>query len=142
MHRNSKLNYWLAKSEPGDYSWDDLKRDQTTRWDGVRNYQARNNLKMMKKGDLCFFYHSIHKPAIQGIMEVIGEHYLDPADEKQTFVAVDMKYVKPLARPVSLSEIKQYEELGKLPLLKQSRLSVMPIKKEEWDFILTLASKA
>lgn len=97
---------------------------------------------MMKKGDLCFFYHSVHKPAIQGIMEVVKEYYLDPKDEKQTFVAVDMKYVKPLARPVSLSEIKQYEELCKLPLLKQSRLSVMPIRQEEWDFILSIANRS
>ncbi len=133
-----KLNYWLAKSEPGDYSWDDLKRDQTTKWDGVRNYQARNNLKKMKKGDLCFFYHSVHKPSVVGIMEVINEYYLDPSDETKRFVSVDMKYLKPLNHPVSLSEIKQHKELSNLPLIKQSRLSVMPIQKNEWDFILSL----
>lgn len=135
------MNYWLAKSEPGDYSWDDLKRDKTTKWDGVRNYQARNNLKKMQKGDLCFFYHSVHKPAVQGIMEVIGEHYPDPSDETNTWVCVDMRYLKPLKRPISLLEIKHCEELVNLQLLKQSRLSVMPLKKEEWDFILSLSER-
>jgi predicted RNA-binding protein with PUA-like domain len=133
------MNYWLLKSEPGDYSWSQLVKDGKTPWDGVRNYQARNNLKAMKVGDLGFFYHSVHEKAVVGIMEVIGEYYIDPKDETGRFVAVDMKPVKALKRPITLDEIKHHEILTNLPLLKQSRLSVMPLKKVEWDYIIELS---
>ena len=132
-------NYWLLKSEPNTWSWDDQVKKKIDMWDGVRNYQARNNLMKMKKKDLCFFYHSISEKSIVGIVEVIKEHYPDPTDKKNKFVVVDVKAIKKLKKPVSLDEIKQNSKLKDIALIRQSRLSVMPLKKTEWDEILKLS---
>ena len=128
------------KSEPHVYPWNQLKIDGRTHWDGVRNYQARNNLMKMKKKDLCFFYHSISEKSIVGIVEVIKEHYPDPTDKKNKFVVVDVKAIKGLKNPVSLEEIKNNKKLKNIALIKQSRLSVMPISKPEWDEILKISN--
>jgi predicted RNA-binding protein with PUA-like domain len=125
------MNYWLMKSEPGCYSFDDQERDGITHWDGVRNYQARNNMKNMKVGDLCFFYHSIKEKQIVGIVKVVKEHYPDPEDER--FVWVDVEYFSRLNNPVTLSLVK--ERWPELALVKQSRLSVMPVEKEYFEEI-------
>ena len=122
-------NYWLIKSEPGDWSWDDQVKAGISMWDGVRNYQARNNLKKMKIKDLCFFYHSVNEKSIIGIVEVIKEYYDDPTDEKKTFVVVDVKSKK-LKNPVTLEQIKGNKKLQNIALIRQSRLSVMPLKKK------------
>ena len=129
------MDYWLLKSEPEEWSWDDQVKGGASMWDGVRNYQARNNLKKMKKGDLCFFYHSVSERSIVGIVEVIKEFYIDPTDESKKFVAVDVKAVKKLKKPISLDQIKHVKKLKNIPLLKQSRLSVMPLKKMDWDIL-------
>ncbi len=129
--------YWLLKSEPTCYSIDDLARDKTTRWDGVRNYQARNNMKSMDVGDMCFFYHSSTKiPAVVGMMRVV-ELYA-PEAEDPTFGCVTVEYEKTFQNPVTLSLIKENPLLQNLALLKQSRLSVMPVTKEEWREILKM----
>ena len=133
------MQYWLLKSEPNTWSWDNQVVDGTSMWDGVRNYQARNNLKKMKKGDLCFFYHSVTERSIVGIVKVVKEYYADPTDETGKFVVVDVKPVKKLKNTVSLDEIKKIKKLQNIALVKQSRLSVMPIKKTEWDIIIKLA---
>lgn len=129
------MAYWLMKSEPDCYSWDRLKQDKITAWDDVRNYQARNNMMAMKRGDLAFFYHSNVGKEIVGIMEIAREHYPDPADESGKFVLVDVKYKKPLKTPVSLTDIKAHPKLQDIALIRQSRLSVMPISDEEWEII-------
>jgi len=129
------MNYWLIKSEPSTWSFSDQKKASTTIWDGVRNFQARNNLRFMKKNDLCFFYHSVNEKQIVGIVSVIREHYLDPTDELKRFSAVDVKYKKKLTKPVTLAQIKKKKELSNLALIKQSRLSVMPIDKKSWKII-------
>jgi len=108
-------------------------------WDGVRNYQARNNLKRMKINDLCFFYHSVTERSIVGIVKVVKEFYMDPTDETGKFVVVDVKAVKKLKKNISLEQIKKIKKLENIALLKQSRLSVMPLKKSEWDIILKLS---
>lgn len=136
-----KINYWLIKSEPSTWSWDDHVKSGTDMWDGVRNYQARNNLMKMKKKDLCFFYHSVFEKKIIGVVEVVKEHYTDPTDKTAKFVATDMRAKKKLKRPVSLEEIKSTPKLSNIPLIKQSRLSVMPIKKIEWDTILRISEQ-
>ena len=110
-------------------------------WDGVRNYQARNNLINMKKKDLCFFYHSVSEKLIVGIVEVVKEHYPDPTDETGRFVVIDVKAKKKLKRAVSLEEIKTVPKLSSIALIKQSRLSVMPLTKNEWDIIIKLSEK-
>jgi predicted RNA-binding protein with PUA-like domain len=133
------MKYWLVKSEPEAFSWQQMKKEKNTSWDGVRNYQARNNLKEMKVGDFCFFYHSGKERAVVGIIKVVKESYLDPLDKTKKFVAVGMEFVRSLKNPVTLHEIKQQERLARLPLLKQSRLSVMPIEKSEWDYIIQLS---
>lgn len=133
------MNYWLVKSDPEDYSWKELKKDKSTDWDGVRNYQARNNLKEMKKGDLVFIYESVTTKEILGISEVTKEYYQDPKTDDDRWVAVELTFKKELKNPVSLKQIKQIEELREIALIKQSRLSVMPIKKEEFDKILELS---
>ena len=133
-------NYWLLKSEPNTWSWDDQVKKKIDMWDGVRNYQARNNLMKMKKKDLCFFYHSISEKSIVGIVEVIKEHYPDPTDKKNKFVVVDVKAIKKLKHPVSLEEIKNNKKLKNLALIKQSRLSVMPVTKPEWNEILKISN--
>ena len=134
-------NYWLLKSEPNTWSWDDQVKNKIDMWDGVRNYQARNNLMKMKKKDLCFFYHSVSEKSIVGIVEVIKEHYPDPTDKKNKFVVVDVKAIKELKHPVSLEEIKKNKKLKNLALIKQSRLSVMPVTKTEWNEILKISNK-
>jgi predicted RNA-binding protein with PUA-like domain len=136
-----KVNYWLLKSEPSTWSWDDQVKAGVEMWDGVRNYQARNNLMSMKKKDLCFFYHSVSERLIIGIVEVVKEHYPDPTDETGRFVVTDVKAKTKLKRPVSLEEIKATPKLSNITLIKQSRLSVMSLKKIEWDLILKLSQK-
>ena len=133
-------NYWLLKSEPNTWSWDDQVKNKIDMWDGVRNYQARNNLMKMKKKDLCFFYHSVSEKSIVGIVEVIKEHYPDPTDKKNKFVVVDLKAIKKLKHPVSLEEIKNNKKLKNIALIKQSRLSVMPLSKPEWNEILKISN--
>ena len=121
------MNFWLLKSEPSTWSWSDQKKVKTTIWDGVRNYQARNNLMAMKKNDKCFFYHSVSEKKIVGIVSVVKEYYLDPTDKSKKFVAVDVHAIKALPTPVTLEQIKKEKKLSHIPLIKQSRLSVMPI---------------
>ena len=134
------MNYWLLKSEPGKWSWDDQSKVKKEMWDGVRNYQARNNLMKMKKGDLCFFYHSVNEKKIVGIVEVVKEHYPDPTDKTNKFVVVDIKTKKKLKNSVSLKQIKSQKKLSHLALIKQSRLSVMPIDEESWYLINKMAT--
>ena len=134
------MNFWLLKSEPGTWSWDDQSKVKKEMWDGVRNYQARNNLMKMKKGDLCFFYHSVNEKKIVGIVEVVKEHYPDPTDKTNKFVVVDIKTKKKLKFSVSLELIKSQKKLSHLALIKQSRLSVMPIDKKSWDIINKMAT--
>ena len=134
------MNYWLLKSEPSAWSWDDQSKVKKEMWDGVRNYQARNNLMKMKKGDLCFFYHSVNEKKIIGIVEVVKEHYPDPTDKTNKFVVIDVKTKKKLKYSVSLALIKSQKKLSHLALIKQSRLSVMPIDKKSWDIITKMAT--
>ena len=134
------MNYWLLKSEPSTWSWDDQSKVKKEMWDGVRNYQARNNLMKMKKGDLCFFYHSVNEKKIVGIVEVVKEHYPDPTDITNKFVVVDIKTKKKLKNSVSLKQIKSQKKLSHLALIKQSRLSVMPIEEESWYLINKMAT--
>ena len=130
-------NYWLLKSEPDVWSIDQQKKTGTkgAAWDGVRNYQAAKNLKSMKKGDQCFFYHSNIGKEIVGIVEVIKEAYTDKTDQSGRFVAVTVKFVKKLERPITLENIKKNKELSHLSLIKQSRLSVMPIDSKSWKIL-------
>jgi predicted RNA-binding protein with PUA-like domain len=131
------MNYWLVKSEPSTFSWDDLVRDKKTVWDGVRNFQARNNLKAMKKGDLAFFYHSNEDKAIIGIGKIVKEGYPEPNDND--WIAVDIAPDKKLKNPVSLAQIKSDKRLVNMVLVKASRLSVQPVKPEEFELILALS---
>ena len=133
------MQYWLLKSEPEAWSWSMQVKEKTAMWDGVRNYQARNNLKKMNKGDLCFFYHSVSERSIVGIVKVVKEFYIDPTDNTNRFVAVDVKAVKKLKKAVSLDQIKKIKKLQNIALIKQSRLSVMELKKVEWDLILKMS---
>ena len=129
------MAYWLLKSEPGSWSWDDQVKAGATEWDGVRNYQASNNMKAMELGDRCFFYHSVKEKLVVGIVEVVGLYYPDPSDASGRFGMVDVKAVKPMERPVSLSEIKAEPRLSELALVRQSRLSVVPVNQAEWQLI-------
>ena len=131
------MQYWLLKSEPNVWSIDQQKKAglRGAPWDGVRNYQAAKNLKSMKKGDQCFFYHSNIGKEIVGIVEVIKESYIDKTDKSGRFVAVSVKFLKKLAKNVSLAKIKKVKELSHLSLIKQSRLSVMPIDSKSWKII-------
>jgi len=131
------MKYWLMKSEPDVWSIDQQKKAGTkgAPWDGVRNYQAAKNLKNMKKGDLCFFYHSNIGKEVVGIVEVIKEAYLDKTDKSGRFVAVTVKFVEKLSKPVTLESIKKSKELSHLALIKQSRLSVMPIDSKSWKIL-------
>ena len=135
-------NYWLIKSEPYVWSIDQQKRAgrKGAAWDGVRNYQAANNLKKMSKGDLCFFYHSNIGKEIVGIVEVIKTAFIDPTDIERKFVAVQVRFKKALNRPVSLQNIKKNPNLSNLSLIKQSRLSVMPIDTKSWKIILKMSN--
>ena len=136
------MKYWLLKSEPDVWSIDQQKKAgvKGAPWDGVRNYQAAKNLKNMKKGDLCFFYHSNIGKEIVGIVEVIKEFYLDKTDKSNRFVAVTVKFKSKLSRPITLENIKKNKELCHLALIKQSRLSVMPIDTKCWKIILKMGS--
>ena len=134
------MRYWLLKSEPDAWSWDNQVKEGASMWDGVRNYQARNNLKEMKKNDLCFFYHSVTERSIVGIVKVVKEYYPDPTDKTERFVVVDVKAIKKLKKPVSLDQIKENNKLKDIALVKQSRLSVMPLKKTEWDIIIKMSN--
>jgi len=135
------MAYWLLKSEPFKYSWDQLVKDKHTHWDGVRNYAARNNLRAMKKGDLAFFYHSNEGVEIIGVVKICKEHYQDPTTTETAWVVVDGTPAKKLKRKVSLSEIKAEKKLQNMALLKQSRLSVQPVTEEEWEIILELSNR-
>jgi predicted RNA-binding protein with PUA-like domain len=131
------MNYWLVKSEPSVWSFNDQKKSGSkgTVWNGVRNYQAANYLKQMKSGDLCFFYHSNEDKKIIGIVKIIKPAFIDPTDKEKKFVAVQVAYYKDLIDPVSLANIKENKEICHLPLIKQSRLSVMPIDSKSWKII-------
>ena len=131
------MKYWLLKSEPDVWSIDQQKKagSKGAPWDGVRNYQAAKNLKMMKKGDQCFFYHSNIGKEIVGIVEVIKEHYLDKTDQSGRFVAVTVRFLKKLKKPVPLAEIKKNKQLSHLSLIKQSRLSVMHVDSKSWKIL-------
>jgi len=133
------MNYWLMKTEPGTFSWDDLVRDKKAVWDGVRNFQARNNLKAMKKGDRAFIYHSMDDKAVIGIAEISREHFPDPTDND--WAAVEIKPVKKLTNPVNLTTIKQEKRLTNMVLVNNSRLSVQPVRKEEFDIVMTMSQK-
>lgn len=133
------MNYWLIKSEPFKYSWDQFVNDKETFWDGVRNYQARNNLRAMKKGDLAFWYHSNEGMEIVGIAKVTKESYQDPTTDDTAWLVVNFKPVKKLKNPVSLATVKADIRLEKMALVKAQRLSVQPVTPEEWEIILELA---
>ncbi|MCC6712154.1 MAG: EVE domain-containing protein [Candidatus Dadabacteria bacterium] len=134
------MGYWLVKSEPSAYSWDDLVRDGRTDWTGVRNYQARNNLKSMKKGDLLLYYHSNVGLAVVGTARVVKESYQDPTTDDDRWVAVDIEPVKPLKNPVTLADIKKEKKLQDIALVRQGRLSVVPVTKDEYDAILKMSA--
>jgi len=134
----NKTSFWIVKQEPSQYSWQQFEKDGSTYWDGVRNYQARNNLKAMKKGDKLLFYHSVIGKEIVGIAEVTRESYPDPTTDDERWVVVDLKPLKAFKVPVSLEIIKSRQEFSDIPLIKQSRLSVMPIKKKEFQVLLKL----
>lgn len=134
------MNYFLVKSEPFKYSWEQFNKDGQTFWDGVRNYQARNNLKAMKKGDLVLFYHSNEGKEVVGIAKVVNEFYQDPTTDDPKWVVVDLAPVETLKNPVTLETIKADAFLQDIALVRQGRLSVMPLKKEEFDRILELGN--
>lgn len=133
------MNYWLMKSEPSVYSYDDLAKDKKTTWDGVRNYTARNNLKAMKKGDMALIYHSMEDKAVVGIAKISKEFFPDPKDEN--WVAVEIAPFKKLKNPVTLAQIKADKRLANMALVKLSRLSVQPVKPEEFDMVVELSEQ-
>lgn len=135
------MAYWLIKSEPSTYSWEQLEKDKKTRWDGVRNYAARNHMKAMKKGDLAFFYHSNEGTAIVGIAKVVKEFYPDPTVEGDTWVAVDFAPHKKIKKPVPLADIKADKRLQQMALVRIGRLSVQPVTDEEWDIVMKMAGE-
>ena len=133
------MNYWLMKSEPGAYSWDDMLKDGRTYWDGVRNYTARNNMKSMKVGDRAFFYHSVKEKTIIGVVKIVKEYYQDPTTDDDRWVVVDIEPELTLNNPITLEQVKSDDRLSDMVLVKQSRLSVQPVTKEEFDIIMNLA---
>lgn len=135
------MAYWLVKSEPSVYSWDQFVKDGQTCWSGVRNYAARLHLRAMKKGDLAFFYHSNEGVEIVGIATIIKEHYQDPTTEDDRWVAVDLKPVKALKKPVPLELIKKEKRLANMALIRISRLSVQPVTDEEYEIVMALAKQ-
>ena len=135
------MAYWLIKSEPSKYSWDQFEKDGKTFWDGIRNYAARNNLRAMKKGDEVFFYHSNEGLEIVGIAKVIKEHYQDPTTSEEAWLVVDLKPVKKLKKPVPLTEIKKDKRLAGMDLLRLGRLSVQSVKEAEWKVVMELAGE-
>ena len=136
MKTKKKSGYWMVKQEPETYSWDDFVKDGKTDWTGVRNYQARNNLREMKTGERVLFYHSGKDKAVVGVAEVVKSAYPDPTADDEQWVAVDLKPIKPLKNPVPLAAIRYDERLAELPLIRQSQLSVMPLTKDEFDIIV------
>ncbi len=135
------MAYWLIKSEPFKYSWDQFVKDKQTFWDGVRNYAARNNLKAMKKGDELFFYHSNEGLEIVGICKVVKEAYQDPTTDEDAWVLVDVKPVRKLKKPVTLAQMKADKRLANMDLLRLGRLSVGKVTDEEWNVVLELAGE-
>lgn len=135
------MNYWLVKSEPFKYSWQQLVKDKKTFWDGVRNYAARNNLRAMKKGDEVFFYHSNEGLEIVGIAMVVKEAYQDPSTEDTNWSVVDISPVRPLKQPVALARIKEEPKLKEMELVKNSRLSVQKVKADEWKQIMKMSGE-
>jgi predicted RNA-binding protein with PUA-like domain len=133
------MAYWLLKSEPEKYSWLQLEADKQTFWDGVRNYAARNHIKAMKKGELCFYYHSNEGLEIVGVAKVIKEYYQDPTTADPNWVVVDISPVKKFKKPVKLSDIKEEKVLANMVLIKNSRLSVQPVTIKEFEFICKMA---
>jgi len=131
------MNYWLVKTEPETYSWDDLVRDKKTVWDGVRNFQARNNLKAMKKGDAVFIYHSGEDKAVMGTAKIAKEAYPDPKDKD--WVVVEISSERKLRKAVALSQIKSVKKLSNMVLVKSSRLSVQPVKEDEFNTVIELS---
>jgi len=132
------MAYWLMKSEPGTWSWDDQVKDGTAEWDGVRNYQAANNMKAMTVGDLVFFYHSGKDREIVGIVQVARTYYPDPTDGSGRFGMVDVTALRPFVRPVTLAQVKAEPRLSELALVRHTRLSVMPVAEEPWRIICAL----
>lgn len=135
------MKHWLIKSEPNTYSWDDFVNLGRDHWDGVRNYQARNNMKEMKVGDLALFYHSVKQKSVVGIAKVVKEFYQDPTTDDDRWVVVDFEPLSELKKPVSLDQIKKDQRLSEMVLLKNSRLSVQPVKKEEFDIIVGMSEQ-
>lgn len=137
------MAYWLFKSEPSTWSWDDqvAKGDAGEEWDGVRNYQARNNMRLMKRGDLGFFYHSQRDKEIVGIVEIIAEAHPDSTTDDPRWDCVDIKAVEPLAKPVTLEQVKADARLSDMVLANNTRLSVQPVLKSEWKIVLEMASE-
>jgi predicted RNA-binding protein with PUA-like domain len=135
------MAYWLVKSEPFKYGWEQFEKDGKTFWDGVRNYAARNNLKAMKKDDEVLFYHSNEGLEIVGIAKVVKEHYQDPTTKEEAWVVVDLKPVKKLKKPVSLNQIKEEKRLAGMDLLRLGRLSVQSVKESEWKVIMEIAGE-
>ena len=135
------MAYWLVKSEPSKYSWDQFQKDGKTVWDGIRNYAARNNLRAMKNGDEVLFYHSNEGLEIVGIAKVIKEHYQDPTTDETAWLVVDLKPSKKLKKPVSLVQMKEDKRLAKMDLLRLGRLSVQSVKEDEWKVIMELAGE-
>lgn len=133
------MNYWLVKSEPSRYSWQQLLKDKKTFWDGVRNYAARNNMREMKKGDEVFFYHSNEGLEIAGIAMIVKEAYQDPTTEDKNWVVIDLSPVKTLKQPVTLAQIKEEPKLKEMELVKNSRLSVQKVRPDEWKQILKMS---
>ena len=134
------MNYWMVKQEPETYSWDDFVSDGRTDWSGVRNYQARNNLRQMKVGDKVLFYHSGKEKAVVGLAEVVKSAYPDPTANDSQWVAVDLKPTKALGTPVPLAAIRYDKRLSQLPLIRQSQLSVMSLDKDEFDVIVGMGN--
>lgn len=135
------MAYWLIKSEPFKYSWDQFVKDGKTFWDGVRNYAARNNLRAMKKGDKVFFYHSNEGLEIVGLAQVVKEAYQDPTTDDANWVVVDFKPVKKLKKPVTLKQVKEKKQLAEMALLRLSRLSVQPVTEAEWEIVMEMAGE-
>lgn len=142
MEKKQTMRFWLVKQEPSKYSWEELVKDKETYWDGVRNYQARNNLQAMKKGDRVLFYHSVVGKEIKGIARVTRGSYPDPTTDDEAWVVVDLKPVKPLKIPVTLEQIKSHSKLKEIALIKQSRLSVLPLTPAEYKIILGMGKTA
>jgi len=135
------MAYWLIKSEPFKYSWDQFEKDKETFWDGVRNYAARLNLRGMKKGDLAFFYHSNEGTEIVGIAKIVKEAYQDPSTDDDRWVAVDVAPVKKLKKPVTLAQIKATPGLADMALVRLGRLSVQPVTEQEWKMVMKMAGE-